>query len=55
MADSPAITRHDLLLCLFLGVVRYTGVFLLLALGAHYLPVAEVALLALSEIVLAPI
>ena len=55
MADSLAITRHDLLLCLFLGVVQYTGGFVLLALGARYLPAAEVALLALSEIVLAPI
>ncbi len=55
MADSLAITRHDLLLCLFLGVVQYTGGFVMLALGARYLPAAEVALLALSEIVLAPI
>ena len=55
MMDSLAISRHDLLLCLFLGVVQYTGGFVLLALGARYLPAAEVALLALSEIVLAPI
>ena len=55
MMDSLAISRHDLVLCLFLGVVQYTGGFVLLALGARYLPAAEVALLALSEIVLAPI
>ena len=55
MMDSFAISRHDLLLCLFLGVVQYTGGFVLLALGARLLPAAEVALLALSEIVLAPL
>ena len=54
MADSLAISRHDLELCLFLGVVQYAGGFVLLTLGARYLPAAEVALLALSEIVLAP-
>ena len=55
MADSLVISSHDLLLCLFLGVVQYTGGFVLLALGARYLPAAEVALLALAEIVLAPV
>ena len=55
MMDGLAISRHDLLLCLFLGVVQYAGGFVLLALGARLLPAAEVALLALSEIVLAPI
>ena len=55
MSDSLAISRHDLLLCLFLGVVQYAGGFVLLALGARYLPATEVALLALAEIVLAPI
>ena len=55
MMDSLAISSHDFLLCLFLGVVQYAGGFVMLALGARYLPAAEVALLALSEIVLAPI
>ena len=55
MAESLVISRHDLLLCLFLGVFQYTGGFVLLALGARFLPAAEVALLAMAEIVLAPI
>ena len=55
MAESLVVSRHDLLLCLFLGVVQYTGGFVLLALGARLLPAAEVALLAMAEIVLAPI
>ena len=55
MADTFAVSRHDLLLCLFLGVVQYTGGFVLLTLSARFLPAAEVALLALAEIVLAPI
>ena len=55
MADSLVVSRHDLALCLFLGVVQYTGGFVLITLGARYLPAAEVALLSLSEIVLAPV
>ena len=55
MADSLVLSRHDLALCLFLGVVQYTGGFVLITLGARYLPAAEVALLSLAETVLAPI
>ena len=55
MADSLILSRHDLALCLFLGVVQYTGGFVLITLGARYLPAAEVALLSLAETVLAPI
>ena len=55
MSDSLALSRHDLALCLFLGVVQYTGGFVLITLGARYLPAAEVALLSLAETVLAPI
>ena len=55
MSDTLVVSRHDLALCLFLGVVQYTGGFVLLTLGARYLPAAEVALLALTEIVLGPI
>ena len=55
MADSLVLSRHDLVLCLFLGVVQYTGGFVLITLGARYLPAAEVALLSLAEAVLAPI
>ena len=55
MSDTLAISRHDLALCIFLGVVQYGGGFVLLTLGARYLPAAEVALLSLVETVLAPI
>ena len=55
MADTIILPRHDLVLCLFLGVVQYTGGFVLITLGARYLPAAEVALLSLAEVVLAPI
>ena len=55
MADTLAISFHDLALCIFLGVVQYGGGFVLLTLGARHLPAAEVALLSLVETVLAPI
>ena len=55
MSDTLVLSRHDLVLCLFLGVVQYTGGFVLITLGARYLPAAEVALLSLAETVLAPI
>ena len=55
MSDTLVLSRHDLVLCLFLGVVQYTGGFVLITLGARYLPAAEVALLSLGETVLAPI
>ena len=55
MSETLILSRHDLVLCLFLGVVQYTGGFVLITLGARYLPAAEVALLSLTEIVLAPI
>ena len=55
MSDTLVLSRHDLALCLFLGVVQYTGGFVLITLGARYLPAAEVALLSLAETVLAPV
>ena len=55
MSDSLAVSRHDLALCLFLGIFQYAGGFVLITLGARYLPAAEVALLSWTEIVLAPI
>lgn len=55
MSDTLVLSRHDLALCLFLGVFQYAGGFILITLGARYLPAAEVALLSLTEVVLAPI
>ena len=55
MSDTLVLSRHDLALCLFLGVFQYAGGFILITLGARHLPAAEVALLSLTEVVLAPI
>ncbi len=55
MSDTLVLSRHDLALCLFLGVFQYAGGFILITLGARHLPAAEVALLSLAEVVLAPI
>ena len=55
MSDTLFLSGHDLALCLFLGVVQYTGGFVLITLGARFLPAAEVALLSLAETVLAPL
>ena len=55
MSDTLVLSGHDLALCLFLGVVQYTGGFVLITLGARFLPAAEVALLSLAETVLAPL
>lgn len=55
MADSFAISSHDLLLSLLLGSVQFGVGFSLITLGTRYVPAAEVALLTLVESVLAPI
>ena len=55
MADTLVLSRHDLALSVFLGLFQYTGGFVLITVGARYLPAAEVALLSLTETVLAPI
>ena len=49
MSDTLVLSRHDLALCLFLGVAQYTGGFVLLTLGVRFLPAAEVALLSLRK------
>ncbi len=54
-ADGLAISLHDLLLCVFLGTAQFGAGFLLITLGTRRLPAPEVALLALSETVLAPL
>ena len=55
MSGTLVLSGHDFALCLFLGVVQYTGGFVLITLGARFLPAAEVALLSLAETVLAPV
>ena len=54
MSDTLVVSRHDLALCLFMGVVQYAGGFVLITLGARHVPAAEVALLSLVEVLLAP-
>ncbi len=55
MVDSLAMGMQDLAIAIALGCVQFTGGFMLLTIGARYLPAAEVALFSLSEAVLAPL
>lgn len=55
MADSLAISVHDLVLSILLGAVQVGGGFILITLGTRYVPAAEVALYAFSETIFAPI
>ncbi len=54
MVESFRISGHDLLLALLLGSGQLGLGFLLITLGARHVPAAEVALLALTETILAP-
>ena len=55
MADSLILSAHDLVLAILLGTVQVGMGFLLITLGARWVPAAQVALLSLTETVLAPI
>lgn len=50
-----ALTQKDLLICLGLGVIQVGMGTLLVMSGARYVPAAQVSILALVEVVLAPI
>ena len=50
-----ALTPHDLIISLYLGVFQVGVGFTLVVLGSRYVPAAQVGLLALVEPVLAPI
>jgi len=50
-----AVTQKDLMICLGLGVVQVGLGTLFVMAGARYVPAAQVAILALLEVVLAPI
>lgn len=54
LAGSLALERHDLLLALLMGSTQFGVGFILITLGARHVPAAEVALLSLTETVLAP-
>ncbi len=53
--ESFAISGEDLPLLALLGSVQFAGGFILITLGSRYVPAAQVALLSLTETVLAPI
>lgn len=55
LVDGFAISKHDLLICLALGIVQVGlgGLFVLM--GARHVPAAQVSILALIEVVLSPI
>ena len=55
MTGGFAISDHDLGLLILMGMVQTGGGFTLLTLGARLVPAAQVSLLALTEIILAPI
>ncbi len=55
MADSFWISRQDLILCILLGSAQFGAGFILITMGTRLVPAAEVALLSLTETVLAPI
>jgi len=55
MADDFRISDHDLLWTSLLGAGQYACGFALLTAGLRYVPVAQVALLTLTETVLAPV
>ncbi|MFQ5544461.1 MAG: DMT family transporter [Acidiferrobacterales bacterium] len=55
MVDTFWISRQDLILCILLGSAQFGAGFILITMGTRLVPAAEVALLALTETVLAPI
>lgn len=55
MIDGFMISGHDLILCIVLGSAQFGVGFLLITIGTRFVPAAEVALLTLTETVLAPI
>lgn len=55
MLESFVISPRDLLLAILLGSVQVGAGFILITLGTRHLPAADVALLALTETILAPL
>ncbi|MEM7221924.1 MAG: DMT family transporter [Pseudomonadota bacterium] len=55
LTGGLVVSGHDLLLSILLGTVQVGAGFLLITLATRHIPAAEVALLALGEIILAPI
>jgi len=55
MVETFWISRQDLILCILLGSAQFGAGFILITMGTRLVPAAEVALLSLTETVLAPI
>ena len=55
IASDLIVSNHDLALSLVMGVVQFGVGFTLFTFGARYVPAAELMLLSLTEVVLAPI
>jgi drug/metabolite transporter, DME family len=55
LASALLITPRDLALCAIMGAVQVGGGLTLFTLGARHVPVAELTLLSLTELALAPI
>ena len=55
MAEGLVVTPHDLGLSLVMGVGQFALGFTLFTLGASHVPAAELMVVALSEVVLAPL
>ncbi len=53
--QTLTISGHDLLLCILLGVAQLGCGLVLFTFGSRHVPAAELVLLALTEVVLAPI
>ena len=55
MAESYAYSLYDIGVCALMGVVQVGAGMILFTLGSRYVPAAELALLSLTEVVLAPL
>ena len=55
MADSYAITAHDLIIAILFGVVQLGFQYVLIAFGARAVPAGEVAFFARLQIILGPL
>ena len=58
LSDGPAglaISRHDLLACSVMGIVQIGCGLVAFTAGSRHLPAADLALLAQTEVVLAPV
>ncbi len=55
MAESYAYSLHDFVICAAMGVVQIGVGLILFTLGSRHVPAVELALLSLTEVILAPL